>query len=103
MISLFSGTDECMLMSITESNRITVGLFCERFSHHSCFFRFTKGMIDSLNAEISLGTVANLHEAVRWLGYTYLFVRMRKNPFQYGSIFLIALEPWLMRLYRHLA
>jgi len=42
-------------------------------------------MIDSLNAEISLGTVANSQEAVRWLGYTYLFVRMRKNPFQYGS------------------
>lgn len=46
-------------------------------------------MADSLNAEISLGTVANSHEAVRWLGYTYLFVRMRKNPFHYGlrSIF----------------
>ncbi|KZP12110.1 Sec63-domain-containing protein [Athelia psychrophila] len=46
--------------------------------------QFVKGMIDSLNAEIALGTVANTHEAVRWLGYTYLFVRMRRNPFQYG-------------------
>ena len=43
-------------------------------------------MIDSLNAEIALGTVANVHDAVQWLGYTYLFVRMRKNPFQYGTI-----------------
>lgn len=51
--------------------------------------RFTKGMVDSLNAEISLGTVANSHEAVRWLGYTYLFVRMRKNPFQYGRLSFI--------------
>ena len=41
-------------------------------------------MIDSLNAEIALGTVANVHDAVQWLGYTYLFVRMRKNPLQYG-------------------
>lgn len=45
-------------------------------------------MIDSLNAEISLGTVANTHDAVQWLGYTYLFVRMRKNPFVYGIVFL---------------
>ncbi|KAH6915313.1 activating signal cointegrator 1 complex subunit 3, partial [Coprinopsis sp. MPI-PUGE-AT-0042] len=46
--------------------------------------RFQGGMIDALNAEISLGTVANRSDAVRWLGYTYLFVRMRKNPFLYG-------------------
>ncbi|KAJ7179176.1 Sec63 Brl domain-containing protein [Mycena filopes] len=46
--------------------------------------QFQGGMIDSLNAEISLGTVANTRDGVRWLGYTYLFVRMRKNPFVYG-------------------
>ncbi|EMD40635.1 hypothetical protein CERSUDRAFT_130708 [Gelatoporia subvermispora B] len=46
--------------------------------------QFTAGMRDSLNAEIALGTVASVHDAVQWLGYTYLFVRMRKNPFQYG-------------------
>ncbi|OBZ76331.1 putative helicase mug81 [Grifola frondosa] len=46
--------------------------------------RFITGMIDSLNAEIALGTVANIHDGVQWVGYTYLFVRMRKNPFQYG-------------------
>jgi len=41
-------------------------------------------MIDALNAEISLGTVSNIRDAVQWLGYTYLFVRMRVNPFVYG-------------------
>jgi len=46
--------------------------------------RFTSGIDDALNAEIALGTVTNVIEGVRWLGYTYLFVRMRKNPFQYG-------------------
>lgn len=46
--------------------------------------RFSKGLIDALNAEISLGTVANPRDAVQWLGYTYLYVRMRKNPFFYG-------------------
>lgn len=46
--------------------------------------QFKGGMVDALNAEISLGTVANTRDAVQWLGYTYLFVRMRKNPFIYG-------------------
>ena len=45
-------------------------------------------MVDALNAEIALGTVASIPDAVRWLGYTYLFVRMRKNPFLYG------MYPW---------
>jgi antiviral helicase SLH1 len=47
-------------------------------------YRFQKGMIESLNAEISLGTVMNVRDAVEWLGYTYLLVRMKKNPFMYG-------------------
>ncbi|KAI8925867.1 Sec63 Brl domain-containing protein [Entophlyctis helioformis] len=45
---------------------------------------FSEKLVDNLNAEISLGTVTNLDEAVKWLSYTYLYVRMRKNPFQYG-------------------
>ncbi|KAI0049650.1 Sec63-domain-containing protein [Auriscalpium vulgare] len=46
--------------------------------------QFEKGMVDAMNAEIALGTVSTVTEAVRWLGYTYLHVRMRKNPFFYG-------------------
>ncbi|CAA7259895.1 unnamed protein product [Cyclocybe aegerita] len=46
--------------------------------------QFQAGMIDSLNAEIALGTVSTTRDAVQWLGYTYLFVRMRMNPFVYG-------------------
>lgn len=42
--------------------------------------------MDSLNAEIALGTVANVRDAVQWLGYTYMFVRMKKNPLQYGML-----------------
>ncbi|KAF7301385.1 hypothetical protein MIND_00703700 [Mycena indigotica] len=48
--------------------------------------KFRGGMVDSMNAEISLGTVANISDAVKWLGYTYLFVRMRKNPLVYGVV-----------------
>ena len=42
-------------------------------------------MTDALNAEIALGTVSNVDDGIRWLGYTYFFVRMRKSPLQYGS------------------
>ncbi|KAJ1661153.1 putative steryl acetyl hydrolase mug81 [Dispira simplex] len=45
---------------------------------------FAQNMVDNLNAEISLGTVTNVHEAVVWLSYTFLYVRMRQNPLVYG-------------------
>ncbi|KAK6462530.1 DNA-directed DNA polymerase [Scheffersomyces coipomensis] len=41
-------------------------------------------LIDNLNAEISLGSVTNVDEGVRWLGYTYMMVRMKQNPFAYA-------------------
>ena len=34
--------------------------------------------------QIALGTVTNVDEAVKWLSYTYLFVRMKCNPLVYG-------------------
>ncbi|RHY32906.1 hypothetical protein DYB32_002129 [Aphanomyces invadans] len=46
-----------------------------------------KTLPDHLNAEIVSGTVANLPEALAWLSYTYLFVRMMKNPMTYGMSF----------------
>jgi antiviral helicase SLH1 len=49
------------------------------------FWRFIGGMIDAMNAEISLGTVATVGDAVKWLGYTYLFVRMQRSPLMYGK------------------
>lgn len=41
-------------------------------------------LTDSLNAEIVLGTINNVNDAMTWLGYTYLYVRMLKNPSLYG-------------------
>lgn len=46
--------------------------------------RFSKHLVDNLNAEIGLGTVTSVPEAVQWLGYSYLFVRMQRNPMAYG-------------------
>lgn len=45
---------------------------------------FIKALPDHLNAEIVSGTVTNIREAVAWLSYTYLHVRMMRNPISYG-------------------
>lgn len=41
-------------------------------------------LADNLNAEIVLGTIRNRDEAVAWLGYTYLYVRMLRSPALYS-------------------
>ncbi|KAJ5130015.1 uncharacterized protein N7515_006054 [Penicillium bovifimosum] len=49
--------------------------------------RFSARLVDNLNAEIALGTVTSVPEAVQWLGYSYLFVRMKREPRNYGIEF----------------
>ncbi|BES87457.1 U5 small nuclear ribonucleoprotein 200 kDa [Nesidiocoris tenuis] len=39
---------------------------------------------DMLNAEIVLGSIQNVQDAVKWLGYTYLYIRMLRAPNLYG-------------------
>ncbi|KAJ8528853.1 hypothetical protein K7X08_030497 [Anisodus acutangulus] len=46
--------------------------------------RFISRLADQLNAEIVLGTVQNSKEDFKWLLYTYLYVRMVRNPTLYG-------------------
>jgi len=46
--------------------------------------QYVKKLADNLNAEIVLGTVQNVEEAVQWLGYTYLYVRMLRSPHLYS-------------------
>ncbi|GAA6018807.1 hypothetical protein JCM10207_000247 [Rhodosporidiobolus poonsookiae] len=46
--------------------------------------QFVAKLADNLNAEIVLGTVRNRDEAVQWLGYTYLYVRMLGTPSLYS-------------------
>lgn len=45
---------------------------------------FIKQLPDHLNAEVVGRTVCNIQEAVEWLTYTYLYVRMVRNPLAYG-------------------
>ncbi|PHH71146.1 hypothetical protein CDD80_5490 [Ophiocordyceps camponoti-rufipedis] len=46
--------------------------------------KFSAKLVDNLNAEIALGTVTSIQDAVQWIGYSYLFVRMRRSPTAYG-------------------
>ncbi|XP_051152610.1 DExH-box ATP-dependent RNA helicase DExH14 isoform X2 [Andrographis paniculata] len=46
--------------------------------------QFINSLKDNINAEVALGTVTNVKEACAWLGYTYLFIRMKMNPLAYG-------------------
>ncbi|KAL8729842.1 MAG: hypothetical protein Q9166_004483 [cf. Caloplaca sp. 2 TL-2023] len=46
--------------------------------------QFISKLADNLNAEIVLGNVRSRDEAVEWLGYTYLFVRMLRSPGLYS-------------------
>ncbi|XP_075714713.1 U5 small nuclear ribonucleoprotein 200 kDa helicase [Rhinoderma darwinii] len=39
---------------------------------------------DMLNAEVVLGNVQNAKDAVNWLGYTYLYIRMLRSSNLYG-------------------
>lgn len=46
--------------------------------------QFVSKLVDNLNAEIVLGTITNAKEAVEWLKYTYLYIRMLSQPVLYG-------------------
>lgn len=37
-----------------------------------------------MSAEIVLGSISSVKDAVNWLSYTYLYVRMLRNPLLYG-------------------
>jgi len=45
---------------------------------------FIKALPDHLNAEVAAGTVTSVREAMVWLSYTYLYIRMLRNPQTYG-------------------
>lgn len=43
-------------------------------------------IIDSLNAEIVLGNIKTRFDAIDWIGYTYLYIRMLKSPDLYNVV-----------------
>jgi antiviral helicase SLH1 len=66
--------------------------------------RFSSKLVDNLNAEIALGTVTSIPEAVQWIGYSYLYVRMKRSPTTYGIEWAeIRDDPTLVQRRRQLA
>jgi antiviral helicase SLH1 len=66
--------------------------------------RFSTKLVDNLNAEIALGTVTSIPDAVQWIGYSYLFVRMQRSPMTYGIEWAeIRDDPTLVQRRRQLA
>ncbi|KAI0175928.1 Sec63-domain-containing protein [Hypoxylon sp. FL1284] len=66
--------------------------------------KFSSKLVDNLNAEIALGTVTSIPEAVQWIGYSYLFVRMQRSPMAYGIEWAeIRDDPSLVQRRRQLA
>ena len=43
-----------------------------------------KSLPDTLNAEVVQGAVTSIRDAVNWLSYTYLYIRMLRNPKHYS-------------------
>ncbi|XP_011308512.1 activating signal cointegrator 1 complex subunit 3 [Fopius arisanus] len=76
---------------ITSHNKLShyLSLLTNQFPIESSFITY---LPDNLNAEIALGTISNVEEAVEWLGYTYLFVRMKLNPIPYGMLYQDVLD-----------
>lgn len=63
-----------------------------------------KTLADHMNAEIVLGTIQTIAEATDWLSYTFLYVRMLRNPKLYGiPEDALTTDPTLMRRRRDLA
>ena len=60
--------------------------------------QFIRKLADHMNAEIVMGTITTIEEAVTWLGYTYLYVRLLKNPSLYGcDPSILATDPTLLQ------
>ena len=77
----YDTSGEAMLITTEDQLSHYLGLITNQVPIES---KFVSAMVDNLNAEIVLGTVTNMREACRWLSYTYLYTRMRKNPLAYG-------------------
>lgn len=46
--------------------------------------QYVSRLVDMVNAEVAMGAVTSVNEGSLWLCFTYLYVRMIKNPALYG-------------------
>eukprot|EP00727_Mastigamoeba_balamuthi_P005510 m51a1_g1579 putative activating signal cointegrator 1 complex subunit 3 (2006) ;mRNA; r:104604-111515 len=77
----FDKSGEGIIITTNDKLSHYLALLCHQLPIES---QFISRLPDHLNAEIVLGTVTNIKEAISWLSYTYLYIRMKKNPLVYG-------------------
>jgi activating signal cointegrator complex subunit 3 len=77
----FDTSGEGIIITTTEKLPTYLSLLTHQLPIES---QFINALPDNLNAEIILGTVTNVKEALTWLSYTYLCIRILKNPLKYG-------------------
>lgn len=41
------------------------------------------GLVEHINAEVSLGTLKNIESTIQWLKSTFLYIRIKQNPKYY--------------------
>lgn len=65
--------------------------------------KFNNFLADNLNAEVVSGTISSIEDAMQWIKYTYLFIRLAQNPLNYGFDQLeVELDPDLCGIMKRL-
>ena len=77
----FDTQGEAVLLTMHEQLPRYLGMLTHTLPLESCL---QQSLPDQLNAEVVGGTVTNVAEACAWLSYTFLHVRMMRNPMKYG-------------------
>ncbi|KAH3806659.1 hypothetical protein DPMN_134983 [Dreissena polymorpha] len=54
-----------------------------------------RNLMEHLNAEIALATISDISVALEWLKYTFLYIRVMKNPGHYGNCPIYSHQGWL--------
>lgn len=80
----YDSTGHAILITPQETLNVYLSKLAHQAPIESCLI---KALADHMNAEIVNGTVSNVKEASIWLSYTFLFIRMKRNPLVYGISF----------------
>jgi pre-mRNA-splicing helicase BRR2 len=76
----FDKTGEGIIITTQSEMQFYLSLLNQQLPIES---QFMSRLADQLNGEIVLGTVSSVRDAVEWLGYTYLYICMLRNPALY--------------------
>jgi len=52
------------------------------------YFSLHRHLVEHLNAEIVLHTINDMSIAMEWIRYTFLYIRVMKNPKHYGKFYI---------------